>query len=123
MNSTQEMNALDHLTQYPDQLAALSHQLLDADIAIRQHQAEVDRLTGLIEQAIVDDSSLKNEQQRKAKRLELFQDKTYQTARIALQQAQDDYQRLKIQRQLIADRFVVAQFFAKERIACLSVAS
>lgn len=108
------------LAQFPEQLKRMADAAIANDIDIRDLQAEVDRLTVEIELVIAQDSSLKNEQQRKAKRHELMQSDRYQAALHILQQAQDNQQRLKVKRQYLADQFAVAKLMAQEYIASLT---
>ena len=110
------------LAQFPDQLKRTAEGLIANEIDIRDLQADLDRLTVEIETAIAQDTSLKNEQQRKAKRHELMQADSYQSALLILQQAKDNQQRLKIKRQYLADQFAVAKLMAQEHIAGLSAA-
>jgi regulator of replication initiation timing len=111
------------LSEFPQQLADLAQQLHEADKVIRQRQQQLDTLTAEIEQAIAGDRDLKNEQQRKAKRLELTTSTAYQQAQAALQTAQDERHQLHIQYRLIADRFTVAKLITRERIASLELAA
>jgi uncharacterized phage infection (PIP) family protein YhgE len=111
------------LSEFPQQLADLAQQLHEADKVIRQQQHQLDTLTAEIEQAIASDHDLKNEQQRKAKRLELTTRTAYQQAQAALQTAQDERHQLHIQYRLIADRFTVAKLITRERIASLELAA
>jgi hypothetical protein len=108
------------LGQFPEQLKRTAEAAIANEIDIRDRQAEVDRLTVEIELAIAQDASLKNEQQRKAKRHELMQADSYQAAILILQQAQANQQRLKIKRQFLADQFTVAKLMAQEHIATLA---
>jgi hypothetical protein len=108
------------LAQFPEQLKRMAEAAIANDKDIRDLQADLDRLTVEIELVIAQDSSLKNEQQPKAKRFELLQTDDYQTAAYILQQAQDNQQRLKIKRQYLADQFAVAKLMAQEHIASLT---
>ena len=117
---TREISMMQLLASFPGQLQRLSESLLKVEIEIRKYRAKVDGLTSEIDLAIAQDSSLRNEQQRKAKRSELLQSEEYQTALAYLREAQDDYQRLKIKRQHAVDQFAVAKLMAQEHIAGLS---
>ncbi len=119
---TREISLMQLLASFPGQLKRLSESLLKAEVEIRQYQAELDHLASEIELAIAQDSSLKNEQQRKARRFELLQSEDYQTALSHLQEAEDDHQRLKFKRQHAVDQFAVAKLMAQEHIAGLSAA-
>ena len=108
------------LAQFPEELKRTAEGLIANEIDIRDRQAEVDQLAVEIELAIAQDTSLKNEQQRKTKRFELMQADTYEAAVFILQQAQDNQQRLKVKRQYLADQFAVAKLMAQEHIASLT---
>lgn len=111
------------LSDFPAQLAHLAHQLHQADQTIRQHQARLDTLTAELETEIATDTSLKNEQQRKAKRLEATTQTHYLAAVAAVQSAQDNRHLIHIEYRLLADRFSVAKLIARERIASLEIAA
>jgi hypothetical protein len=108
------------LAQFPEQLKRTSEAAIANEIDIRDLQADLDRLSVEIETASAQDASLKNEQQRKAKRHELMQTDSYQSALYILQQAKDNQQRLKVKRQYLADQFAVAKLMAQEHIASLT---
>ncbi|MGF1566860.1 MAG: hypothetical protein ACFCVD_02095 [Nodosilinea sp.] len=119
-NGTGQLRLTVLLAQFPEQLKRTAEGQIANDIDIRDLQAEVDRLTAEIELAIAQDTSLKNDQQRKAKRHELMQSDRYQSALYLLQKAQDNQQRLKVKRQYLADQFAVAKLMAQEHIASLT---
>ncbi|MGB6016804.1 MAG: hypothetical protein WBG32_18870 [Nodosilinea sp.] len=119
-NGTGKLRLTVLLAQFPEQLKRMAEAVIANDKDIRDLQAEIDRLTVEIELTIAQDASLKNEQQRKAKRHELMQTDSYQSARYILQQAQDNQQLLKIKRQYLADQFAVAKLMAQEHIASLT---
>ncbi|MGC8711728.1 MAG: hypothetical protein ACP5RH_04995, partial [Leptodesmis sp.] len=77
------------LIDYPAEIAEKQRQLLRIEQHIRRLQEIVNGLTAEIDTAIAFDSDLKNDAQRKAKRLELMSTAEYRKAVANLLMAQD----------------------------------
>jgi hypothetical protein len=106
-----------NLRNYPTAIAKLERKLHRLDVEIRHHQNWVERLTTQIERAIATDPELKNDQQRKARRLELTEQAEYVQAIDALQTAQDGRTLLSIDLQLLRDHFRVALLETRQAVA------
>jgi hypothetical protein len=104
------------LNQYPTAIAKLARKLQRLDIEIRHHQNLVERQTAQVERAIATDPDLKNDQQRKAKRLELMAAPEYAEATETLQAAQDKRDLAAIDLQLLRDNFRVATLETRQAI-------
>jgi hypothetical protein len=114
---TAQISLLDLLLPLPGKIERLSKAVVRCETRLHQAQAKLDAATAEIERTIAEDSDLKNDQQRKAKRSELMQGEAYQAAQQRLQKAQEDYQTLKIDRQLAVDQFAVAKLMAQAHLA------
>lgn len=112
------------LSQYPDAIADLQRQLLKADRQVRQLSESVMILTAAIDRQIAFDTSLKNDAQRKAKRIELMgSDSDYITASIALRAAQDRRESVLIELQLLRNQFSILKLDRQEAIAAKQLAA
>ncbi|QQE64136.1 hypothetical protein GFS31_08150 [Leptolyngbya sp. BL0902] len=114
---TTRISLSDLLLPLPGKIERLSRAVLWSETRMHQAQAKLDAATAEIERTIAEDSSLKNDQQRKAKRSELMQGEAYQTAQQRLQKAQEDYQSLKIDRQLAMNQFEAAKLMVQAHLA------
>lgn len=114
---TAQISLSDLLIPLPGKIERLSKAVLWSESRMHQAQAKLDAATAEIERTIAEDSGLKNDQQRKAKRSELMQGEAYQTAQQRLQKAQEDYQALKIDRQLAVDQLAVAKLMVQAQLA------
>jgi hypothetical protein len=112
------------LNQYPDEIADLQRQILRADRQIRQLSESATILITAIDRQIAFDTSLKNDAQRKAKRIELMEsDSDYITASIALRAAQDRRESLLIELQLLRNQFSILKLDRQEAIATKQLAA
>lgn len=93
--------------------------LLKASIDVEVQTELLGFMDGEIEATIANDSSLKNEQMRKAKRLELQQQPDYLQAKVALKEAKEDRDRLQIKLNLLRNQFSVAKLEARLQVAQL----
>lgn len=107
----------EDLRDYPHEIHKVQLQILRLDRKIRKAQQELDRLTAAIEQAIASDPELKNDQQRKAKRLELMQAPDYTVLTEALTEASERKTRLEIDLQLKRNEFAVRKLEFRDYIA------
>ncbi len=114
---TTRLSLADLLLHLPGEIERLSKAVLRSEVRLHQAQAQVDAATAENERTIAEDSGLKNDQQRKAKRSELMQGEAYQTAQQRLQKAQEDYQTLKIDRQLAMNQLEVAKLMVQVQLA------
>lgn len=107
----------DDLLTYPKDIAAVQTRILRLDRKIRKTQQEIDGLTAGIEQAIAYDPELKNDQQRRAKRLELLQAAEYVTLTDAVAEATDRKTRLEIDLQCLRNEFSILKLQFRDYIA------
>ncbi len=111
------MNA--KLNQYPSAIASLEESLLQANLEVEIQSERLAFFDGEIEAVIASDSALKNEQQRKAKRLEKQQEPDYLEAKAALKDALLRRERLSIQLNQMRNEFSVAKLEARMKVANL----
>jgi len=105
------------LNQYPEEIANLQRQVLQADQQIRQLSESITIFTAAIDRQIAFDASLKNDAQRKARRAALMEsDDNYSTTATALKTAQDHREELLIKLQFLRNRFSVLKLHMREAI-------
>ncbi|MGB7414334.1 MAG: hypothetical protein WA902_09015 [Thermosynechococcaceae cyanobacterium] len=108
------------LSAYPGAIASLQHQLLDLDQQIISLTESVTLFASLIDKAIAFDTTLKNEAQRKAVKLERQQsDSDYYEAALALKNAKQKRDQLSIELELQRSQFSVAKLDMRCAIANL----
>jgi vacuolar-type H+-ATPase subunit D/Vma8 len=105
------------LIDYPAEIAEKQRQLLRIEQHIRRLQEIVNGLTAEIDTAIAFDSDLKNDAQRKAKRLELMSAAEYRKAVANLLMAQDERAEIEIDTNLLRNQFSVLKLQLREAIA------
>ncbi len=105
------------IIDYPAEIAEKQRQLLRIEQHIRRLQEIVNRLTAEIDTAIAFDSDLKNDAQRKAKRLELMSAADYRKAITNLLMAQDERAEIEIDVNLLRNQFSVLKLQLRETIA------
>ncbi len=110
-----------NLNQFPDAIHAIQCNLLQANQTLRQLQIIVDQLNGRIEYEIAFDVNLKNDAQRKARRIELMSTVEYCQAVEQFQAAKDHFNQIEIDYKLLVDRFAVAKLEKRETIAALEL--
>ena len=108
------------LNQYPTAIAQVEEALLKASIDVEVQTELLSFMDGEIEAMIASDSALKNEQHRKARRLDLQQQPDYLQGKIALKEAKEDRERLQIKLNWLRNQFSVAKLEARLQIAQLS---
>lgn len=113
-----QQDVKSQLQAYPEAIAQLQRKLLKVDQRIRQLSESVTILMAAIERQIAFDAALKNDSQRKARRVELMEsDSDYISATIALKAAQDRRESLLIELQLLRNQFSVLKLDLREAIA------
>ena len=105
------------LVDYPATIAERQRDLLQADQRIRRLQDVLNRLTADIDTTIAFDTELRNDAQRKAKRLELMSSAEYRKAAANLQIAQDERAEVEIDLSLLRNQFSVLKLEKREAIA------
>lgn len=105
------------LIDYPAEIAEKQRQLLRTEQHIRRLQEIVNRLTAEIDTAIAFDDDLKNDAQRKAKRLELMSMAEYRKAVANLLMAQDERAEIEIDANLLRNQFSVLKLQLREAIS------
>lgn len=105
------------LIDYPAAIAEKQRDLLQADQRIRRLQDVLNRLTAEIDTTIAFDTELKNDAQRKAKRLELMSAPDYRKAVANLQMAQDERAEIDIDLSLLRNLFSVLKLEKRDTIA------
>lgn len=112
-----------HLTQFPAAIHTSQLNLLRAEQLLRPLQATVDHLTAKIEYEIAFDPELKNDAQRKARRIELSSTPDYIQAVEALQVVKDGLEAMKVNHKLLVDRFSVCKLEKCEAIIAMELRS
>ncbi len=105
------------LLDYPANIAQKQRELLQAEQHIRRLQDVLNRLTAEIDTTIAFDTELRNDAQRKAKRLELMKAGEYRKAATNLQIAQDHRAEIEIDLGLLRNQFSVLKLELRESIA------
>lgn len=105
------------LIEYPATIAERQRDLLQADQRIRRLQDVLNRLMADIDTTIAFDTDLRNDAQRKAKRLELMSSAEYRKAVANLQIAQDERSEIEIDLNLLRNQFSVLKLEKREAIA------
>ncbi|NJK28781.1 MAG: hypothetical protein HC940_00855 [Acaryochloris sp. SU_5_25] len=107
-----------NLRDYPSAIASAERQLLRLNRKIRKTQTHLEQLSAEIEIAIATDPDLRNDQQRKAKRLELFSgNRDYLNTQTILNTYSDRRCALEINLQLLRNQFSVAKLEMRHAIA------
>jgi hypothetical protein len=105
------------LIDYPAVIAERQRDLLKLEQRIRRLQDVLNRLTAEIDTTIAFDVDLRNDAQRKAKRLELMSAAEYRKAVANLQMAQDERSEIEIDLGLLRNQFSVLKLEKREVIA------
>lgn len=105
------------LIQYPQAIAETERQLLKATQALRAAQAELDQLNAAIDSEIANNSELKNDAQRKAKRSDLMSEQLYQECLKEWQYQADNRTAVEIELNLLRNQFTVQKLLLRESIA------
>lgn len=105
------------LLDYPAAIAQKQRELLQVEQHIRRSQDILNRLTAEIDTNIAFDSELRNDAQRKAKRLELMKSGEYRKAATQLQIVQDQHAEIEIDLTLLRNQFSVLKLELREAIA------
>lgn len=108
------------LAEYPQAIASLQFQILDFDQHIITLTESVKVFEAEIDKEIAFDSNLKNDAQRKARRIELQQtDGDYYSASRQLLEAKSKRDLLQIQLELLRNQFSLLKLEKREAIARL----
>lgn len=107
------------LGQYPKAIAQAEEALLTAMIDVEVQTELLGFMDGEIELTIASNEGLKNEQQRKAKRLELQQQPDYLQVLLSLKEAKKDRERLQIKLNFLRNEFSVTKLEERKAIASL----
>jgi polyribonucleotide nucleotidyltransferase len=111
-----------NLTEYPGTIAKLQTRILAAAAQMRQHKESVSFCLNAIDRAIAFDESLKNEQQRKAKRsLMIETDMDYLASVRGQRQAEELLTKLEIELEQRRSEFSILKLQTRERIASLEL--
>jgi len=106
------------LSDYPSAIATLQTRILSAAAQVRQHKESVAFQLNAIDRAIAFDESLKNEQQRKAKRSQLIEtDMDYLVSVRGQRQAEECLAKLEIELEQKRSEFSVLKLQKREAIA------
>lgn len=105
---------------YPDAIARLQRQILDLDQHLIGLTESVKIFEAEIDKAIAFDATLKNEAQRKARRIELQQtDGNYYAASRLLKETKEKRETLAIELELLRNQFSILKLEKREAIARL----
>ena len=105
------------LIDYPAAIAQQQRSLLREEQHVRRLQEVVNRLIAEIDMQIAFDTDLKNDAQRKAKRIKLMKAPECQTAFINLQIAHDQRSEFEIDLNLLRNQLSVMKLEMREAIA------
>jgi hypothetical protein len=104
------------LSDYPVAIAQQQRLLLQAEQHIRRLQDVLNHITAGIDMAIAFDTDLKNDAQRKARRLELMADSEYRKSLANLLIAQDKRTEVEIDLNLLRNQFSALKLEMREAI-------
>ncbi|MGK7895079.1 MAG: hypothetical protein AB4372_16025 [Xenococcus sp. (in: cyanobacteria)] len=107
------------LNQFPNKIAEAETKILGLAHQVTIHKENLSFMDGEIELAIAFNKELKNEQQRKTKRLELKQEPDYLQAKASLTEATEKRDKAQIELNLIRNQFSVAKLEMRQKIANL----
>jgi predicted metalloenzyme YecM len=110
------------LIEYPKDIADVQKRAMRLDRRIRKTQRLLDARNYEIEQAIADHPELKNDQQRRAKRLEQMQDPEYIALSEAIADATDRKTRLEIDLGQLRNEFSILKLQYRDEIVSKEVA-
>ncbi|KAM3093197.1 hypothetical protein ACKFKF_29680 [Phormidesmis sp. 146-12] len=106
------------LNEYPPAIAKCQHELLKLEAQVRLHKEKIESLTAAADREIAFDGTLKNDQQRKAKRFEILtEDDTYELAMTQLGRLELDRAVHQIELELMKNTFSVLKLAQREAIA------
>lgn len=108
-----------HLNQFPLKISEAETKILNLDCEVNIHKEQLSFMDADIEAAIASDKELKNEQQRKTKRLELKQQPDYLQTKSALTKATEKRDKALIELNLLRNQFSVAKLEVRQAIASL----
>jgi hypothetical protein len=112
------------LSEYPAAIAQLQRQILDLDQNIIGLAESVKIFEAEIDKTIAFDSNLRNDAQRKARRIELQQtDGDYYQASRLLKETKEKRELLAIELELLRNSFAIAKLERREAIAQLELAA
>jgi hypothetical protein len=114
---TSEFSHLDNLV---NEIYSIEQDLRKAKIELTGLEDSLDLYKFEVEKAIADDATLKNDNQRKAKRLELQNKPDYSQMITSIVKAKDKINHLEIELNLSNNRFSVAKLRSRHEIANLS---
>ncbi|MCU0568694.1 MAG: hypothetical protein MUF49_19115 [Oculatellaceae cyanobacterium Prado106] len=104
------------LIDYPTAIAHKQRELLQTEQQIRRLQDVVNHLTAGVDTAIAFDTELRNDAQRKARRLELMASPDYRRALNNLLMAQDRRTEIDIDLNLLRNQFSALKLEMRESI-------
>lgn len=110
------------LPEFPQAIAHLEEKLFRASHEVEVQTELLSFMDREVEAAIAK-AGLKNEQHRKAKRLELQQEPDYLEVKANLKEAKEERERLTIQLNLLRNQFSVAKLEIKWAIASMESAA
>ena len=110
---------MKNLNQFPNKIAEAETKILGLDRQVAIHKENISFMDGEIELQIASNKELKNEQQRKTKRLELRQQPDYLQAKAELTEATEKRDKAQIDLNLIRNQFSVAKLEMRQQIASL----
>ena len=111
------------LHQYPQKISQVQHNILELELQINIYSEQLSFMDCDIEAAIAGDKELRNEQQRKAKRLELKQEPDYLGAATSLKEFKQKYRAEQIKLEFLRGEFSVAKLEYRLRAAEMMAAS
>ncbi len=110
-----------HLNQFPLKIAEAETLILSLERTVNIYKEQLSFMDAEIEISIASNKELKNEQQRKTKRLELKQQPDYLQVKVALTEANEKRDKEVIQLNLLRNQFSVAKLETRVAIANLEI--
>jgi hypothetical protein len=105
------------LNQYPQAILESSKILIKAERTAKAAKVKLDEMTGQIEAEIAFDVELKNDAQRKARRVELTQQLDYKALVDSHRTAAERFEDLQVDHAFLERSFSVAKLEARQAIA------
>jgi hypothetical protein len=109
------------LHEYPEAIAEKESALLTAGLVVGGRQVTLNRITAVIDADIAHDETLKNENQRKARRVLLLADGNAEAAVHALEVAETNKKEIEIELNQLRNEFSVAKLYERRAIAEMEI--
>lgn len=105
------------LHEYPQAIALKECELLTAELVVKGRQTTLSRITAVIDAEIARDETLKNDNQRKARRVLLLSEPNAEDAVNALELAETQKKEIEIEANQLRSELSVAKLYERRAIA------